>query len=46
MIMPKQDKMKRLLLFQLDTQIQEEEDQKSLQKWIQKIQVIVDRILV
>ncbi len=35
MIIPKQDKVKRLLLLQLDAQVPEEEDQKSLQKWIQ-----------
>ncbi len=35
MIIPKQDKVKRLLLLQLNTQVPEEEDQKSLQKWIQ-----------
>ncbi len=35
MIIPKQDKVKRLLLLQLDTQVPEEEDQMSLQKWIQ-----------
>jgi hypothetical protein len=29
MIIPKQDKVKRLLLLQLDTQVPEEEDQKS-----------------
>jgi hypothetical protein len=29
---PKQDKVKRLLLLQLDTQVPEEEDQKILQK--------------
>jgi hypothetical protein len=32
MIIPKQDKVKRLLLLQLDAQLLEEEDQKSLQK--------------
>jgi hypothetical protein len=32
MILPKQDKVKRLLLLQLDAQVPEEEDQKSLQK--------------
>jgi hypothetical protein len=32
MIIPKQDKVKRLLLLQLDAQVPEEEDQKSLQK--------------
>ncbi len=46
MIIPKQDKVKRLLLLQLDAQIPEEEDQKSLQRWIQETQVMVDRILV
>ncbi len=35
MIIPKQDKVKRLLLPQLDAQVPEEKDQKSLQKWIQ-----------
>ncbi len=35
MIIPKQDKVKRLLVFQLDAQVPEEEDQKSWQKWIQ-----------
>ncbi len=34
-IIPKQDKVKRLLLLQLDVQVPEEEDRKSLQKWIQ-----------
>ncbi len=46
MIIPKQDKVKRLLLLQLEAQVPEEEDQKSLQKWIQETQVMVDRILV
>ncbi len=46
MIIPKQDKVKRLLRLQLDAQVPEEEDQKSLQKWIQETQVMVDRILV
>ncbi len=46
MFIPKHDKVKRLLLLQLDTQVPEEEDQKILQKWIQATQVIVDRILV
>ncbi len=32
MIIPKQDKGKRLLLLQLYAQVSEEEDQKSLQK--------------
>jgi hypothetical protein len=32
MIIPKQDKVKRLLLLQLEAQVPEEEDQKSLQK--------------
>jgi hypothetical protein len=32
MIIPKQDKVKRLLLLQPDAQVPEEEDQKSLQK--------------
>jgi hypothetical protein len=32
MIIPKQDKVKRLLLLQLDAQVPEEEEQKSLQK--------------
>ncbi len=45
MIIPKQDKVKRLRLLQLDAQIPEEEDQKSSQ-WIQETQVMVDRILV
>jgi hypothetical protein len=35
MIIPKQDKVKRLVLLQLDAQVPEEEDKKSLQKWIQ-----------
>jgi hypothetical protein len=35
MIIPKQDKVKRLLLLQLGLEVPEEEDQKSLQKWIQ-----------
>ncbi len=35
MIIPKQDKVKRLLLLQLNAQVPEEKDQKSLQKWIQ-----------
>ncbi len=46
MIIPKQDKVKRLLLLQLDAQVSEEEDQKSLQKWIQETHIMVDRILV
>ncbi len=46
MIIPKQDKVKRLLLLQLNAQIPEEEDQKSLRKWIQATQVMVDGILV
>ena len=46
MFIPKQDKMMRLLLLQLDAQVPEEEDQKILQKWIQVTQVMVDRILV
>jgi hypothetical protein len=32
MIIPKHDKVKRLLLLQLDAQVPEEEDQKILQK--------------
>jgi hypothetical protein len=32
MITPNQDKVKRFLLLQLDAQVPEEEDQKSLQK--------------
>jgi hypothetical protein len=32
MILPKQDKVKRLLLLQLDAQVPEVEDQKRLQK--------------
>jgi hypothetical protein len=32
MIIPKQDKVKRLILLQLDAQVPEAEDQKSLQK--------------
>jgi hypothetical protein len=32
MNIPKQDKVKRLVLLQLDTQVPKEEDQKSLQK--------------
>jgi hypothetical protein len=32
MIIPKQDKVKRLLLLQLNAQVPEEKDQKSLQK--------------
>ncbi len=35
MIIPKQDKVKRLLLLQHNTQVPEEEYQKSWQKWIQ-----------
>jgi hypothetical protein len=35
MIIPKQDKVKGLLLLQLDAQVPEEEDQKSLQEYIQ-----------
>ncbi len=35
MIIPKQDKGQRFLLLQLNAQVPEEEDQKSLQKWIQ-----------
>ncbi len=46
MIIPKHDKVKRLLLLQLDAQVPEEEDQKILQKWIQATQVMVDRIRV
>ncbi len=46
MITPKQDKVIRLLLLQHNAQEPEEEDQKSLQKWIQETQVIIDRILV
>ncbi len=46
MIIPKQDKVKRLLLLQHITYIPEEEDQKILKKWIQATQVMVDRILV
>ncbi len=46
MIILKQDKVKRLLLLQLDAQVSEEEDEKILQKWIQATQVMVDRILV
>ncbi len=46
MIIPKQDKVKRLLLLQLNAQVPEEKDQKSLQKWIQATYVMVDRILV
>ncbi len=46
MIIPKQDKVKRLLLLQHNTQVPKEEDQKILQKWIQATQVMVDRILV
>ncbi len=34
-IILKKDKVKRLILLQLDAQVPEEEDQKSLQKWIQ-----------
>jgi hypothetical protein len=32
MIIPKQDKVKKLLLLQLDTQVPKEEDKKSLQE--------------
>jgi hypothetical protein len=32
MFIPKQDKVERLLLLQLDAQVPEEEDQKILQK--------------
>ncbi len=46
MFIPKHDKVKILLLLQLDAQVPEEEDQKILQKWIQPTQVMVDRILV
>ncbi len=46
MFIPKHDKVKRLLLLQLNAQVPEEEDQKILQKWIQATQVMVDRILV
>ncbi len=46
MIIPKQDKVKRLLLLQHNKQVPEEEDQKILQKWIQATQVMVDKILV
>ncbi len=46
MIIPKQDKVKRLLLIQLAAQVPEEEDQKILQKWNQETQVMVDIILV
>ncbi len=46
MFIPKQDKVKRLLLLQLNAQVPEEEDQKILQKWIQVTQVMVDIILV
>jgi hypothetical protein len=35
MIIPKPNKVKRLLLLQHDAQVPEEEDQKSWQKWIQ-----------
>ncbi len=35
MIIPKQDKVKRLLLLQLNAQVPEKEDQKSLQKYNQ-----------
>ncbi len=35
MIIPKQAKVKRLLLFQHNAQVPEEEYQISLQKWIQ-----------
>ncbi len=41
MIIPKQDTVKRLLLLQLDAQVPEEEDQKSIQKRIQETQVMV-----
>ncbi len=46
MIIPKQDKVKRLLLLQHNSWVPEEEDQKILQKWIQATQVMVDKILV
>ncbi len=46
MFIPKHNKVKRLLLLQLDAQVSEEDDQKILQKWIQATQVMVDRILV
>ncbi len=46
MIISKQDKVKRLVLFQHNALVPEEKDQKSLQKWIQAMQVMVDRILV
>ncbi len=45
-IISKQDKVKRLLLLEHNALVPEEEDQKSLQKWIQATQVMVDRILV
>ncbi len=35
MIIVKQDKVKTLVLLQHDSEVQEEEDQKSWQKWIQ-----------
>ncbi len=34
MLIPKHNKVKRLLLLQLNAQVPEEEDQKILQKWI------------
>ncbi len=46
MFIPKHNKVKRLLLLQLNAQVPEEEDQKILQKWIQATQVMVDKILV
>ncbi len=46
MFIPKHDKVKRLLLLQLDAQVPEEEDQKILEKWIQATQIMVNRILV
>ncbi len=42
----KQDKVKRLVLLQHNALVPEEEIQKSLQKWIQATQVMVDRIPV
>ncbi len=45
-IVSKQDKVKRLVLLQHNALVPEEEDQKSLRKWIQATQVMVVRILV
>ncbi len=46
MFIIKHDKVKRLLILQLDAQVPEEEEQKILQKQILATQVKIDRILV